>query len=63
MNGISTNKLFCPVRYLFYLFLFAVSDPWLLNGIYDYYLSTDSERVMEILANITEPHCTYLFDR
>ncbi|XP_057651487.1 hamartin isoform X1 [Diorhabda carinulata] len=40
-----------------------VNEPWLLNGLYDYYLSTNSQRAMEILVNIKEPHHVYLFDR
>uniref|UniRef100_A0A6P7F9D8 Hamartin n=1 Tax=Diabrotica virgifera virgifera TaxID=50390 RepID=A0A6P7F9D8_DIAVI len=44
------------------LFL-KVNEPWLLNGLYEYYLSTSSPRAMEILVNIKEPHHIYLFDR
>ncbi|KAJ8957088.1 hypothetical protein NQ318_007302 [Aromia moschata] len=40
-----------------------VNDPWLLNGLYEYYLNTNSIRSMEILVNVTEPHHQYLFDR
>ncbi|KAJ8924577.1 hypothetical protein NQ315_000726 [Exocentrus adspersus] len=40
-----------------------VNDPWLLNGLYDYYLNTNSIRSMDILVNIREPHHQYLFDR
>ncbi|KAJ8943931.1 hypothetical protein NQ314_009595 [Rhamnusium bicolor] len=40
-----------------------VNDPWLLNGLYDYYLNTNSIRSMDILVNIKEPHHQYLFDR
>ncbi|KAG5882070.1 hypothetical protein JTB14_023790 [Gonioctena quinquepunctata] len=40
-----------------------VNESWLLHGLYDYYLSTNSERAMDILVNIKEPHHSYLFDR
>ncbi|CAH0547663.1 unnamed protein product [Brassicogethes aeneus] len=40
-----------------------VSDPWLLNGIYDYYLKTNSVRSMDVLVNIKEPHHQFLFER
>ncbi|KAK9882395.1 hypothetical protein WA026_020917 [Henosepilachna vigintioctopunctata] len=41
----------------------TVKDSWLINGLYEYYLSSNSLRSMEILANINEPHNKYLFDR
>lgn len=41
----------------------SVNEPWLLNGMYEYYLLCNSERAMEILVNIKEPHNLYLFDR
>ncbi|CAG9857248.1 unnamed protein product [Phyllotreta striolata] len=40
-----------------------VNEPWLLQGLYEYYLNTNSQRAMEILVNIKEPHYNYLFDR
>ncbi|CAH1170194.1 unnamed protein product [Phaedon cochleariae] len=40
-----------------------VNEPWLLHGLYEYYLTTSSDRAMEILVNIKEPHHVYLFDR
>lgn len=41
----------------------SVKEPWLLNGIYDYYLSSNSVRSMEILCNVKEPHNVFLFDK
>ncbi|XP_017775140.1 PREDICTED: hamartin isoform X2 [Nicrophorus vespilloides] len=38
-------------------------DPWLVNGLYDYYLSTYSVRALEILINVREPHHIHLFDK
>ncbi|XP_018331114.1 hamartin isoform X2 [Agrilus planipennis] len=38
-----------------------VQDSWLLNGLYDYYLNSNSARSMEILVNVKEPHHNYLF--
>lgn len=43
-------------------FLLA-NEPWLLNGLYEYYLQTNSSRVIEVLVNVREPHWTILFDR
>lgn len=41
----------------------SVNESWLLNGLYEYFLNSNSERAMEILVNIKEPHHIYLFDR
>ncbi|XP_044767180.1 hamartin isoform X1 [Coccinella septempunctata] len=46
-----------------YNILQSVRDPWFINGLYDYYLNTNSLRSMEILANVNENHHRYLFDR
>ncbi|XP_050300815.1 hamartin isoform X2 [Anthonomus grandis grandis] len=40
-----------------------VQDPWLINGLYDYYLSTNSVRCMEVLITLKEPHQHFLFDK
>ncbi|XP_046388125.1 hamartin isoform X2 [Ischnura elegans] len=41
----------------------ATKESWLLNGIFDYYMSTNSYRMVEILVGVREPHDKYLFDR
>ncbi|KRT84086.1 hypothetical protein AMK59_564 [Oryctes borbonicus] len=41
----------------------TIKDPWLINGLYDTYLSSNSTRLMEVLVNVKEPHYTYLFDK
>jgi tuberous sclerosis protein 1 len=41
----------------------SVRDSWLVNGLYDYYLSTNSANTIVVLINIKEPHHQYLFDR
>ncbi|XP_063919767.1 hamartin isoform X2 [Zophobas morio] len=41
----------------------SVRDSWLVNGLYDYYLSTNSANTIVVLVNIKEPHHQYLFDR
>ncbi|KAG8232141.1 hypothetical protein J437_LFUL012151 [Ladona fulva] len=41
----------------------ATKEPWLLNGIFDYYISTNSYRMVDILVGVREPHDKYLFDR
>ncbi|GLV45534.1 Tsc1 [Carabus blaptoides fortunei] len=38
-------------------------EAWLLSGLFDYYLSTNSARAIEILVSVREPHDKYLFDR
>lgn len=38
-------------------------EPWVVYGLYDYYLSTNSIRIMDFLANIKEPHQNHLFDK
>ena len=35
----------------------------MVNGLFDYYLSTNSSRVVEVLAGIREPHDKHLFDK
>ncbi|XP_060843203.1 hamartin isoform X3 [Rhopalosiphum padi] len=40
-----------------------VKEPWLLNGMYDYFMSTGSQRAVEVLVAVREPHDKYLFDR
>lgn len=38
-------------------------EPWLINGLYDYYLNTNSVRCIEVLLTLREPHQQFLFDR
>ncbi|XP_066138262.1 hamartin-like isoform X1 [Euwallacea fornicatus] len=40
-----------------------VQEPWLINGLYDYYLNSNSLRCMEMLITLREPHHLFLFDR
>lgn len=60
--GIYTFICLCFFFYLHGMY-FTVTEPWLLNGFYDYYLQTNSSRAIDILVNIREPHHTFLFDR
>ncbi|XP_033222128.1 hamartin [Belonocnema kinseyi] len=41
----------------------STKDNWLVNGLFDYYLSTNSVRATEVLAGVREPHDKHLFDR
>lgn len=41
----------------------ATKEAWLLNGIFDYYLITNSARCIEILVGVREPHDKHLFDK
>lgn len=40
-----------------------MQDSWLLCGLYDYYVASNSVRSMEIMVNIKEPHHNYLFNK
>lgn len=40
-----------------------MKDAWLINGLYDYYLSTNSANTIVVLVHIKEPHHQFLFDR
>lgn len=41
----------------------AAKDSWLINGLFDYYLSTNSARTAEVLAGVRDPHDKHLLDR
>ena len=41
----------------------TAKDSWLVNGLFDYYLSTDSLRAIEVLSGVREPHDKHLLDR
>lgn len=41
----------------------VTKESWLLNGMFDYYLNTNSARCIEILVSVREPHDKYLFDK
>lgn len=41
----------------------TAKDNWLVNGLFDYYLSTNSLRTAEVLAGVREPHDKHLLDR
>lgn len=38
-------------------------DSWILNGLYDKYLKTNSVRYVDVLVNVVEPHHNHLFDK
>lgn len=41
----------------------VTKESWLLNGIFDYYIATNSVRCIELLVSVREPHDKYLFDK
>ncbi|KAJ9597281.1 hypothetical protein L9F63_011852 [Diploptera punctata] len=41
----------------------TTKESWLVNGLFDYYLQTNSTRSVEILVGVREPHDKHLFDR
>lgn len=45
------------------MIIFAAKDNWLVNGLFDYYLSTNSVRTVEVLAGVRDPHDKHLLDR
>lgn len=47
----------------FHDYLNSAKEAWVMNGLLDYYFSTGSLRVVEILIGIREPHDKFLFDR
>ncbi|XP_001942982.2 hamartin isoform X2 [Acyrthosiphon pisum] len=51
------------VKHKFHEQFNIVKEPWLLNGMYDYFMSTGSQRAVEVLVAVREPHDKYLFDR
>ncbi|KAI5730010.1 hypothetical protein M8J76_009050 [Diaphorina citri] len=38
-------------------------EPWLVNGLVDYFLASNSLRAVDVLVIIREPHDKFLFDR
>lgn len=49
--------------FLTYIGSFTAKDNWLVNGLLDYYLSTNSSRTAEVLAGVRDPHDKHLLDR
>ncbi|XP_022905445.1 hamartin [Onthophagus taurus] len=41
----------------------SVKEPWLVYGLYDFYLQSNSTRLIEVLVDLKEPHHTFLFDK
>ncbi|VVC28746.1 Armadillo-type fold,Hamartin,Armadillo-like helical [Cinara cedri] len=40
-----------------------IREPWLVNGMYDYFMATYSQRAVEVLVAVREPHDKFLFDK
>lgn len=38
-------------------------DSWLLNGVYDYFMQSQSLKVVDVLAMVNEPHDKYFLDK
>lgn len=51
-----------PVKIHLSYQIFSGKDPWLAHFMVDYCL-TNSQRCVEILVGVPEPHHKYLFDR
>lgn len=63
-NGSKFNQCLCmSFRVYAQNSIVSVKEAWLVNGLYDTYLTTNSTRLMEVLVNVKEPHYTYLFDK
>merc|ERR1719447_1729869 len=48
---------------MFHQNLSKTKEGWLVNGLYDYYVSTGSRSGLKLLTNIREPHERLLCDR
>ncbi|OAD53452.1 Hamartin [Eufriesea mexicana] len=64
-NLLESNKLgeVEEIKKVFHELFLYTKDNWLVNGLFDYYLSTNSLRTVEVLAGIRDPHDKYLLDR
>ncbi|XP_011495436.1 PREDICTED: hamartin [Ceratosolen solmsi marchali] len=51
------------IKKVFHDHFLSTKDNWLVNGLFDYYLSTNSLRAVEVLAGVREPHDKHLFDK
>ncbi|KAL6263512.1 hypothetical protein P5V15_006302 [Pogonomyrmex californicus] len=51
------------IKKVFHDHLLCTKDNWLVNGLFDYYLSTNSLRTAEVLAGVRDPHDKHLLDR
>ncbi|XP_044014217.1 hamartin-like isoform X2 [Aphidius gifuensis] len=51
------------IKKVFHDHFLSTKDNWLVNGLFDYYLSTNSLRAIEVLAGVREPHDKHLLDR
>ncbi|XP_076285859.1 tuberous sclerosis 1 protein hamartin isoform X2 [Lasioglossum baleicum] len=74
INTISSTDLFCllesnklgeveEIKKVFHELFLSTKDNWLVNGLFDYYLSTNSLRAVEVLASVRDPHDKHLLDR
>ncbi|XP_043492951.1 hamartin isoform X2 [Polistes fuscatus] len=64
-NLLESNKLgeVEEIKQVFHEHFLSTKDSWLVNGLLDYYLSTNSSRIVEVLAGVREPHDKHLLDR
>ncbi|XP_011686889.1 PREDICTED: hamartin [Wasmannia auropunctata] len=51
------------IKKVFHDHFLCTKDSWLVNGLFDYYLSTNSLRTAEVLAGVRDPHDKHLLDR
>lgn len=51
------------IKKVFHELFLCTKDAWLVNGLFDYYLSTNSSRAVEVLVGVREPHDKHLLDR
>lgn len=47
---------------LFYL-TFLAKEPWVVNGMIEYYAQTNSIRIVDVLVKVQIPHDKYIFDK
>ena len=51
------------IKCLIHDHLNVTKEAWLVQGLYDYTLGKSSQRAMEILLGLREPHAKHLFDK
>uniref|UniRef100_A0A1B6DIZ6 Hamartin n=1 Tax=Clastoptera arizonana TaxID=38151 RepID=A0A1B6DIZ6_9HEMI len=64
-NLLESNQLQLveDIKKKFHEYFNSTKESWLLNGLFEYYLSTGSLRTVDIFVGVREPHDKYLFDK
>ncbi|XP_067137028.1 hamartin [Centruroides vittatus] len=57
------NHVVEEIKMLIHEQLNNTKEAWLLHGLVDYFLATQSQRCLEIIVGVREPHDKHLFDK